>query len=643
MRNACLRTTVLLAAACLSLASAIAQDSPPPTPFSDPNLFSIVQKRWVVAGKVTTLEGDPVAGAKVDVQPTSASGAFRTLVTDFQGMFQTDYWLNLDLVKEFSVELRVNKKGFRPAHSLIDFGNSDQARLIPITLREPAEDPSLLSQADLISGLAPKLNKLKASDGLTAAEEKDYVRGVGEFLVLHRPDRALPHLTKVTRRDASCLPCRTMLALAELGSGDWNGAYRDLTEVCQKIQADRSLGRPEPLVALGVMESWRNRPKNAPAYFVEALKYAPQDALALQELGRSQLLVQNWGAADEYLGKAIAAGAKPEVRLLRVEALLGEDQFQAANTEMTHYLEGRDLKKEPLRVRQLWAQVENRKKIEVVYVKGKGNRGLDYLHHPPRDLGGLEPATDQAPLNSILNAVGKTVAESFANFPNTSSLEEIHQEKLLRKEKVGIQLDQKFRYLCFTPTQDWGPVFNEYRTDLAGREAWPLGLKEGFMLTSGFASAALVFHPMYQSQSDFRFFGRQKVNGRDAYIVAFAQQPAKARLNGTFKSGEISMTTFTQGLAWIDAQSYQIVRLRTDLLRPLQELRLEKQTTEISYAQVHFRGSAAGFWVPQQVTVSVDWNGKHLRNEHRYSEFKLFQVAATEKQGKPKELSQQKQ
>jgi len=41
--------------------------------------------------------------------------------------------------------------------------------------------------------------------------------------------------------------------------------------------------------------------------------------------------------------------------------------------------------------------------------------------------------------------------------------------------------------------------------------------------------------------------------------------------------------------------------------------------------------------------VTVDWNGKHLRNEHHYSEFKLFQVEATEKQGKPKELSQKKQ
>src|SRR5208337_1217162 len=175
---------------------------------------------------------------------------------------------------------------------------------------------------------------------------------------------------------------------------------------------------------------------------------------------------------------------------------------------------------------------------------------------------------------------------SFANFPNTSSLEKIHQEKLQHKQKAGATLDQKFRYLCFTPAEDWGPDFNEYRTDLSGRQASPEGLADGFMLTSGFASAALVFHPMYQSQADFRYLGRQKVNGRDAYVIAFAQQPAKARFNGAFKSGTVSMTTFTQGLAWIDPQSYRITRLRTDLLRPLQELNLERETTEIAFGEV---------------------------------------------------------
>jgi hypothetical protein len=160
------------------------------------------------------------------------------------------------------------------------------------------------------------------------------------------------------------------------------------------------------------------------------------------------------------------------------------------------------------------------------------------------------------------------------------------------------------------------------------------------MLTSGFASASLLFHPIYQPQAAFRYLGRQKVNGRDTHVIAFAQQPGKARFCGTFKIDGTDRTTFSQGLAWVDSESYEITRLRTDLLVPLSEVNLERETTEIALGEVHFKGIAEGFWLPQQVTVTVDWNGRHLRNEHHYSEFKLFHVEATEKIKKPKELGE---
>jgi hypothetical protein len=255
-------------------------------------------------------------------------------------------------------------------------------------------------------------------------------------------------------------------------------------------------------------------------------------------------------------------------------------------------------------------------------------------------LKGLDPAADQRPLDSILSSVGKTVEAFFANLPNTSSLEQVHEERLRGKKKVSSSLDQQFRYLCFTPAKAFGPGFEEYRSDLAGSQAGLVGLGDGYMLTAGFASASLIFHPAYQPQADFRYLGRQKVDGRDAYVVAFAQQPAKARVNGTFNYRLISMTTFSQGLAWIVSENYQIIRLRTDLLKPLLEVKLEKMTTDITYGEMHFKGVATGFWVPTEVTVAVDWNGRHLRNEHRYSKFKVFNVQATDKQGKPKDLGQ---
>ena len=160
------------------------------------------------------------------------------------------------------------------------------------------------------------------------------------------------------------------------------------------------------------------------------------------------------------------------------------------------------------------------------------------------------------------------------------------------------------------------------------------------MLTSGFASASLIFHPLYQAESTFKYLGRQKINGQDTLVIAFAQRPEKARLYGVFKMGDTSMPTFSQGLAWVDSKTYEILRLRTDLLRPLPEVRLEKETTEIDFSENHFKSIAEAFWLPREVKVSVDWNGKSLLNKHEYSDFKLFNVGATQKIEKPKEAEQ---
>jgi tetratricopeptide (TPR) repeat protein len=601
-----------------------------------------LQKHWAVAGKVTTLQGDPIQGAKVVVEP-NGGGGFRVLVTNFQGEFLTDYYLNSDLVKEFNVNLLVTKKGFLKAHELIEYGSSaEKPVVLPVTLRDPHEDPALLSQADLISGLTPRLKQLGAADGLSAKSEKDYAHGVEDFLDRNHPDKALAPFLKVIHRDASCAPCLVMLGLAELGSGDWDGASRNFSEAVSKTLADRTKGRPEPLLAYGVMQTWRHDPENASGYFVEALKFAPQDTLALRELGRSQLLLQNWGGADNYLSKALAAGAGPEVRLLRVQALMGGGDFEQASQEMTRYLNGRDVKTMPLETRMLWAQIENRKKVETTYAKVKTevDEPIDYLHHAIPELKGMEPATDQTPLDSILTKAGQNVLEFFRSFPNTTSLEAIHQEKLRRNGKSRGALDQKFHYVCLTPAPASEPGFSEYRANLSGDRGQPQGLQDGFMLTSGFTSTSLLFHPAYQPEATFRYLGRQQINGRDTFVIVFAQRPARARMHGTFKAGASAVPTFTQGVAWIDAEKYHVLRLRTDLLAPLPEMRLKKQTTEINYGEAHFKNIAEGFWVPRQVTVTVDYAGRLLRNTHEYSDFKLFNVESKQKINKPKETAE---
>jgi hypothetical protein len=297
-------------------------------------------------------------------------------------------------------------------------------------------------------------------------------------------------------------------------------------------------------------------------------------------------------------------------------------------------------------VRSLADRIEEKRKDAKVYVaayaklQARGEDPIDYLSHPPKQIANLEPAADQSSLNSIMASVGNNIEELYKNLPNTSSVENIHQEALDKKGKVGLVHDQKFRYLCLMPTQLRGPSVDEYRADPTGTLATPTGLMENLMLTSGFVGAALIFHPLYQQGSTFRYWGREKVKGASTYVIAFAQQPAKARICGSFHVGATSRLVYFQGLAWVDVESFQIVRLVSDLLTPLPQVKLDKETTEIDFNEVQFNSVKRKFWLPGQVTVTLDWDGRTLRNKHQYSDFLVFNVQQSSRTGMPKQASQ---
>ena len=596
----------------------------------------------VVAGQVTTPSGDPVARAGVEIS-NDVGAPYQFLVTDSHGIFRADYdMLNGDEALHATATLRITKKGFQVAHKIAEMRESSTNAGVLITLRRlQPDDPNLLSQADLIKGVAPRLRQLGPADGLSAKQAKDYARGVQDFLDRNHLNDAVPRLAQVANLNPPCLKCRTMLSLAELSWGDWDDARADLGQSVNALIKNPKLGSAEPLLVYGVLLSWQHEPDKASAFFREALKYAPQEALALQELGRVESMSMNWWDANESLKKALDAGAGPEARLMHAEALLWVGTINDAMSELNIYLAGRNPKTMPPRVRSLWETIhsgmkdQSRSDTTKARAHVRGEEPLDYLHHPPRNLPDFQPAPDQAQLSSILAAVGKNVSQFLANLPSICSVEKVQQERLHRNGKTVATQEHTYRYLVTAPEQNAGPTVEEYRGDPKGTLTSQTGLDADHMLTEGFVSAPLVFHPAYQSGCSFRLLGSQKVKGRRTYVIVYAQDPAKSRMWATFQNGSTEKRTYTQGVAWIDAETYQIIRITSDLLAPLPEVRLDKEATDIQFSEVHFQRMTQSFWLPQAVTVTVDWNGKHLRNTHAYSDFLLTNVNSTQKIGRP--------
>ncbi len=251
------------------------------------------------------------------------------------------------------------------------------------------------------------------------------------------------------------------------------------------------------------------------------------------------------------------------------------------------------------------------------------------------ELRNLQPAASQDLLASILQKVGANVATLFNSFPNVDSREQVVEE---RQAPVGPEKDQNsedFRYLALPSPDRERITLEEYRTDSKGRLVKPSGLHSGYLITEGFVSTPLDFHPSYQPDSTFRYLGQEVIEKRPTYVVAFVQKPSSQQRAAFAVYDARPVATLIQGLAWIDTATDQIIRMWTGLLTPVPEIKLKSQTTRIKFGEVHFQGMASGLWLPREVEVETKFSDVNFRNFHFYSQFKLFTVQTQERQGLP--------
>ncbi len=254
----------------------------------------------------------------------------------------------------------------------------------------------------------------------------------------------------------------------------------------------------------------------------------------------------------------------------------------------------------------------------------------------------LEFADNQAELPQLLREVGENVEALIRDIPDTTSKEQIHRERLSARaifDSISNQhekylasdytLDQKYNYLVLT---DKTGLWEEIRTDAKGSPLPERTATDSFMITSGFAGLSIFFHPQHQQDCRFRLLGRQTADSK-AYLIAFAQKPETKLAISTFASPTTLRPALImyQGLAWVDPENHQILRLRTDLLAPRIDVLLAKQTTEVWYQEVHFRDSSHAFWLPREVQVTIEWSDMTYRNRHRYSEYMVFSVESRDK------------
>jgi hypothetical protein len=278
---------------------------------------------------------------------------------------------------------------------------------------------------------------------------------------------------------------------------------------------------------------------------------------------------------------------------------------------------------------------------------------IEELRQIVPELKGLKPAPDPSELRPLLAKIGAEAREIVRRTPNLISHEAVISGVGFSKTR------QDFSYLVLTHAEGSDRViFDEFRTDLAtGRKMYtedvekealaeaknqssssapPLELRSDLPKTSviqaaqsgplaqGFANAWSHFYPVNQPESDFRYLGEQKMNGHRTVVLAFAEKPGWVLMPAMLRLENKSSPVFFQGVAWVDAETYRIVRLRTDLLAPV--LGLKRLSADIEFGEVRIADVALPLWLPHEVAVRSKLGNGILNETHKYSDYRLFRT-----------------
>lgn len=587
-----------------------------------------------VAGKVTYVEGDPVPGATVCLATLGAPvKLLAEASSDAAGSFSLELPHSAAGAHAYPLILGASHADCLDALEVMGAGDLVDSTPLTLLLRRSAdksfEDPNLdVVDAWLLSRL-PETAHCRRNPAAACAELKSacarYRKSPGDY-------RTMGLLIEMARADPN--PGAQMLAALELiRMGSLQRAERTLTRLLQKPDAPA-----EAFLLRGVLWNLMRRPEEATPDLTQALRSQPDDTLIQLELGRAAVHAEDWAMARKWLeGPLEDRGLSPYAHYLSARALLAEGNVKSAarDTELLVRQVGQE--NLPAAAQSLIAQIEQHRRAESrPYLDSVLNEPLAELKTRLGELGDLDANAPPPPggLEEILAAVGTNIQNFFRDFSSTAATEVIQQAQLDDKDRPRASRSEEFHYVFLQKEAEGGHMaLEEYRSPVHGPPIAP-DRSEGGYETSDFASSVIVFDPCFQPGVRYRFLGRQTVEGHPAYVVGFAQQPSNSPPLGSFRFGPFHSRVLTfglQGIAWISIDQHRVLRLRTDMLHPLPEVQLARMTSEVDYAPLQFAGSPSPLWLPSRVTVNVEWGRKRLRNQHVFSQFRLFKVETESK------------
>ena len=236
-------------------------------------------------------------------------------------------------------------------------------------------------------------------------------------------------------------------------------------------------------------------------------------------------------------------------------------------------------------------------------------------------------------LPAVLAGVSERTKEFVANLQKFSATERVDHYPINFNGHRMLPQSRTFEYIAVvSSTNDGLFSLEEYLNGSLDRSRFPGGIA-----TEGIPAVALLFHPLLASDYDFKCEGLGNRKGRPAWQVHFIQREDRPSRIGGYRTSSSFYPFDLKGRAWIDAATYQVLGLESELAKPIPAVGLKKQLEIINYGSVSFHSHKQHLWLPQSVEVYFDGREHRFYRTLTFSDFKIFTVDTDQSIHAPKE------
>jgi hypothetical protein len=239
-------------------------------------------------------------------------------------------------------------------------------------------------------------------------------------------------------------------------------------------------------------------------------------------------------------------------------------------------------------------------------------------------------------LEKVLDRTSQRVSEFLSEFSNVKCTEQVTQEKFKPNGKRELEQQSSYDYLVMLTNAGGDMSVNESR--LPVKEAKVNRRQDiSMLLSNGFATLFLVFHPYYINDFEFTDAGSETLDGHAARKIHFQHIPntrsvAALALRGREYPLELS------GTVWIDPQNGNILRIEAGIGSTLEDIGMKTLQSSVRFAPAAFSKDKDKdkdkdqpvYWFPTEAVVEVETPKQHWRNTHRFRTYKQFSVATEE-------------